>query len=193
MQNNIQISFLFPLLNPKGKSILKHNPVNPKGNQSWLFTGRTDAEAETPTNTLATWCKKLTHLKRLRCWERLKAGGEGADRGWDGWMASPTRWTWVEQAPGVGDGQGRLACCSPWGCKRVRHDWATELNFLCSVIRRRSKSGTWGSGLSGYGVSLWTAKYTMKAKDNKYQGRGRNWDEKPSADMLPIAGSVCFI
>ena len=69
-------------------------PVHPEGNQSWIFIGRTDAEAETP-NTLATWCKELTHWKRPWCWERLKAGGEGDDRGWDGWMASPTRWTWV--------------------------------------------------------------------------------------------------
>ena len=55
-------------------------PVNPKGNQSWIFTGRTEAEAE------ATWCKELTHWKRPWCWERLKAGGEGDNRGWDGWM-----------------------------------------------------------------------------------------------------------
>ena len=58
--------------------------IHPKGNQPWIFIGRTDAEAE----TLATWCKKLTHLKRPLCWERLKAGGEGDDRGWDGWMSS---------------------------------------------------------------------------------------------------------
>ena len=45
-------------------------------------------------NTLATWCEELTHLKRLWCWERLRAGGEGDDRGWDGSMASPTQWTW---------------------------------------------------------------------------------------------------
>ena len=47
------------------------------------------------SNTLATWCGELTHLKRSWCWERLRAGGEGDDRGWDGWMASPTQWTWV--------------------------------------------------------------------------------------------------
>ena len=46
------------------------------------------------SNTLATWCEELTHLKRSWCWERLKAG-EGDDRGWGGWMASPTQWTWV--------------------------------------------------------------------------------------------------
>ena len=57
-------------------------PANPKGNQSWIFIGRTDAEAETP-NTLATWCEERTYLKTPRCWETLKAGGEGDDRGWD--------------------------------------------------------------------------------------------------------------
>ena len=47
------------------------------------------------SSSLATWCKELTHLKRPWCWERLRAGGEGDNRGWDGWMASPTQWTWV--------------------------------------------------------------------------------------------------
>ena len=68
-------------------------PVHPKGDQSWVFTGRTDVEAETPT--LATWCEELTHLKRPWCWERLRARGEGDDIGLDSWMASLTRWTWV--------------------------------------------------------------------------------------------------
>ena len=61
-------------------------PVHPKGNQSWIFIGRTNAKA------LATWLEELTHWKRPRCWERLKAGGEGDDRGWDGWVVSPTQW-----------------------------------------------------------------------------------------------------
>ena len=47
------------------------------------------------SNTLATWCEELTHFKRPWCWKRLRAGGEGDDRGWDDWMASPTQWTWV--------------------------------------------------------------------------------------------------
>ena len=47
------------------------------------------------SNTLATWCEELTHLKRPWCWERLRAGGEGDDREWDSWRASPTQWTWV--------------------------------------------------------------------------------------------------
>ena len=69
-------------------------PVHPKGKQSWVFIGRTDAEAETPI----LWppdAKSWLHWKRPWCWERLRAGGEGDDRGWDGWMASRTQWTWV--------------------------------------------------------------------------------------------------
>ena len=47
------------------------------------------------SKNLATWCEELIYWKRPGCWERLKAGGEGDNRGWDGWMASLTRWTWV--------------------------------------------------------------------------------------------------
>ena len=83
-------------------------PVSPKGNQPWIFIGRTDTKAETP-KLWPTWFEELTHLKRPWCWERLKAGGEGDDRGWHGWMASMGHE--FEQASGVGDGQGRLAFC----------------------------------------------------------------------------------
>ena len=64
-------------------------PVHPKGDQSWIFIGRTDADAETPI----LWPPDRKNW--LCCWERLRAGGEGDDRGWDGWMASPIQWTWV--------------------------------------------------------------------------------------------------
>ena len=78
------------------------------------------------SNTSATWCEEPIHWKRPWCWERLKAG-EGDDRGWDGWMASLTWWTWVWIAPGVGDGQGGLACCSPRGCQEL--DTTERLNW----------------------------------------------------------------
>ena len=58
-----------------------------------MFIGGTDADWSWSSNTLATWCKELTHYKRPWCWERLKAGGEGDDRGRDVWMASLTQWT----------------------------------------------------------------------------------------------------
>ena len=90
-------------------------PVHPKGNESWIFIGRTDVEAETPI--LWPVSKKLTYLKRPWCWERLKVGGEGDDREWDGLMASPTQWTWVWVNSGSWWWTGRLACCSPRGRK----------------------------------------------------------------------------
>ena len=80
------------------------------------------------SNTLATWCKELTHLKRPWCWEILKVGGEGDNRGWDGWMASQT-WVWVNS--GNWWWTGRSGMLQSMGSQRVRHDWAklTELNW----------------------------------------------------------------
>ena len=83
------------------------------------------------SNTLATWCEELTHLKRPWGWEGLRAGGEGDDRGWDGWMASSTQWTWVWVDSRVGDGQGGLACCGSWG--RKESDMTERLNKLQAV------------------------------------------------------------
>ena len=105
-------------------------PVHPKGDQSWVFIGRTDAEAETPILwTSATWGEELAHWKRPWCWEKLKAGGEGDDGGWDGWMASPTQWTWVWVNSGSWWWTGRPDVLQSMGSQRVRHDWVTELNW----------------------------------------------------------------
>ena len=80
------------------------------------------------SNTLATWCEELTHLTRPWCWERLRAGGEGDDRGWDGWMASPTHWTWVWVDSRSWWWTMRLGVLRFMGSQRVGHDWVTELN-----------------------------------------------------------------
>ena len=80
------------------------------------------------SNNLATWCEELTDLKRPWCWESLKAGGEGDDRGRHFWMASPTWWTWILAALGVGDGQGSLSCCSLCGGKES--DWTEWLKWI---------------------------------------------------------------
>ena len=82
------------------------------------------------SNTLATSCKELTHWKRLWCWEGLGAGGGGDDRGWDGWMASPTRWTWVWVNSGSWWWTGRPGVLQFMGSQRVEHDWVTELNWI---------------------------------------------------------------
>ena len=95
------------------------------------------------SDTLATWWKALTHWKRPWCWERLRAGGEGDDRGWDGWMASLTRddrgwdgwmasltqWTWVWLNSGSWWWTGKPGMLQFMGLQRVRHDWANELNW----------------------------------------------------------------
>ena len=73
--------------------------------------------------------KELTHWKRLWCWEGLGAGGEGNDRGWDGWMASLTRWMWVWVNSGSWWWTGRPGELRFMGSQRVGHDWATELNW----------------------------------------------------------------
>ena len=81
------------------------------------------------SNTLATWCEELTPWKRPWCWERLKVGREGGDRGWDGWMASPTQWTWVQVKSGSWWWTGRPCVLQFTGTQTVRHDWVTELNW----------------------------------------------------------------
>ena len=80
-------------------------------------------------NALGTSCEELTHWKSLWCWEGLGARGEGDDRGWNGWMASPTRWTWVWVNSSSWCWTGRPGVLSFMGSQRVGHDWATEMNW----------------------------------------------------------------
>ena len=84
------------------------------------------------SNTLAIWCEELTHWKRSWCWERLKAGGEGDDRGWDGLMVSLTLWTQVWVNSGRWWWTGKPGVPQSMGSQRVGRDWATELNRLLS-------------------------------------------------------------
>ena len=82
------------------------------------------------SSTLATWCKELTHLKRPWCWERLKAGGERDDRGWNGWIASPTQWAWIWVSSGSWWWIGKPGMLQSMGSQGVVHDWVTELNWI---------------------------------------------------------------
>ena len=82
------------------------------------------------SSTLTTWCKELTPWERPWCWERLRAGGEGGDRGCDGWMASLTRWTWVWANSGIWWWTGKPGVLQFMGSQRVGHDWATELKGM---------------------------------------------------------------
>ena len=88
------------------------------------------------SSTLATSWEELTHWKKPWCWEGLGAGGEGDDRGWDGWMASPTQWTWVWVNSRSWWWTGRPGMLRFMGSQRVGHDWATELNWD-SILKSR--------------------------------------------------------
>ena len=77
---------------------------------------------------IATWCEELAHWKRPWCWERLKVGREGDSRRWDGWMASPTQWSWVWASSRSWWWTQRPGVLQSMGSQKVRHDGATELN-----------------------------------------------------------------
>ena len=105
----------------------KIQPVHPKGNQSWIFIGRTDAEAETP----------ILRPSDAKNWLTGEDPDAGKDWRWEEKAMTEDEMVWwhhwlngheFEQAPGVGDGQGSLACCSPWGCKKS--DLTEWLNWL---------------------------------------------------------------
>ena len=126
--------------------------LSPKGNQSWIFIGRIDAEAVTPI-TLATWCEELTHLKRSWCWERLKAEREGDDRWWNGWMASLTQWTWVWVSSRSWWWTGKPGMLQSMGLQRVGHDWATEL-ILVAYFQFHSQQSHFKPNVSKLNRSL---------------------------------------
>ena len=110
------------------------------------------------SNTLATSCKELTHWKRPWCWEGLRAGGEGDDRGWDGWMASPTRWAWVWVNSGSWWWTGRPGVLWFMGSQRVGQGWVTEvnrteLNWITQSMWKALKS--WGRQNKCINCSPW--------------------------------------
>ena len=103
-------------------------PVNPK-NKSALNIHWRDWCWSWNSNTLATWCEELTHCKTLMP-GKIEVRRRGDDRGWDGWMASPTLWTWVWASSGSWWWTGKPGALQSMGLQRVRHDWVTELNWI---------------------------------------------------------------
>ena len=107
---------------------LQGDPTSPFWRRSVLGGHWKDWSWSWNSNALATSCEELTHWKRL-CWEGLGAGGEGDDRGWDGWMASPTWWTWVWVNSKSWWWTGRPRVLRFMGSQRFGHNWVTELNW----------------------------------------------------------------
>ena len=117
---------------------LQGDPTSPSWTKSVLGVHWKDSCWSWNTNTLATWCEELTHLKRLWCWERLKAGKEGDHREWDDWKASRTQWSWVWVDTGSWWWTGRPGMLLAWGWEDLdmteRVNW-TELNsFLVEIL-----------------------------------------------------------
>ena len=113
---------------------LQGDPTSPFWRKSALGFLRKEWCYSWSSSTLAISCKELTHWKVLWCWEGLGAGGKGDDRGWDGWMASRTRWTRVWVNSGSWWWTGRPSVLRFMGSQRVRQDWATELNWTGTRI-----------------------------------------------------------
>ena len=82
------------------------------------------------SNTLTTWCEELAHWKRPWYWERSKAGGEGGDRGWDGWMASPTQWAWVLASSRSWWWTGKLGVLQSMGSEQLNWLRGTKIHVL---------------------------------------------------------------
>ena len=112
---------------------LQWDPISPFYRKSYLNIHWKDWCWSWNSNTFATWCEELTHLKIHWCWERLKAG-EGEDRGRDGWLALLTWWTWVSVNSGRWWWTGRSGVLQSMGLQRVGHEWATELNLNLNKI-----------------------------------------------------------
>ena len=108
---------------------LQDHPTSPSWRRSVLGVHWKDWRWSWSPDTLVTWCEELTHWKRPWCWERLKVGGEGDDRGWDGWIASLKWWTWVWVSSRSWWWTGKPGVLQSMGSQRVRHDWATELDL----------------------------------------------------------------
>ena len=120
-------SFLENLILESPLDSKETKPINPKGNQHWLFTGRTDAEAEAPV----LWppdVKNWLIIKRPWCWKRLKAGGKGDDRGWDGWMASSTMDVSLRKLQEIVKDR-RPGMLQSIGSQRVWLDWVEQQLF----------------------------------------------------------------
>ena len=170
------------------------------------------------SKTLATWWEELIHLKRPWWWERLKAG-EGDDRGWDGWMASPTHWTWVWVSSGSWWWTGKTDVLQSMGLQKVRQDCATELNWS-EILSSSVKSGmvldwslsTVGNGFLGWccpgswlaimllppaSGSSFSVRSNLCLQPRAFLSSLPNWTVRGPAPLvqieIPFAGTTCSV
>ena len=128
------------------------------------------------SSTLATWFEELTHWKRPWWWESLKGKGEEGGRGWDGWVASPTERTEFELASEDSEGQGSLACCSPWS--RKKSDMTEQRNNNKSVMCL---------GISKYHQNQFTSICTTYSLCKQQEEKKLFKRQRPVVEGLPSA------
>ena len=119
------------------------------------------------SNTLATWCEELTYWKRPWCWGRLRVRGEGGNRGWDGWMASSTQWTWIWANSGRQWRTGKPGGLQPMGLRTQLSDWTTDL------LTQKSLEKT----------MIWKTPWSIEIHNRintliKDPGAGKDWRQK---------------
>ena len=168
---------------------LQGDQINPSWRKSVLNIHWKDWWWSWSSNTLAIWCEELTHLKRPWCWEKLKAGGEEDDRRWNGWMESSTRWPWVWASSGSWWWTEKPGVLQSMGSQRVRHNWATELNWtelsLCEAVvwggcsQASLPNSLWWYHLGTHRINQDECIYTIEngkaLKSNPFWGNLVNW------------------
>ena len=144
---------------------LQGDPTSQSWRKSVLNTHWKDWCGKLNSNTLATCCEELKHQKRPWSWEREKMGGEGDDRGWDGWMASPTQWTWVWVNSGSWLWTGRPGMLQSMTSQRVGHNWVTDLRhwgWLWRALRLEAITTTDQTKLPSFDVCVKSYKQTKR-------------------------------
>ena len=121
------------------------------------------------------------------CWERLKAGGEGDDRGWDGQMASLTQWKWVWVNSGGWWWTGRPGVLQSMGSQRIGHDWETELNWFLKILFRKSKDKP-QSGREVFAKLISDKGFGLKNRQRPLEQSHKKWvkiwtDTQPKKDI----------
>ena len=127
------------------------------------------------SSILSTWYEEPTYWKRPWCWERLRAGVEGDDRGWDGWMASLIQWTWVWASSGRWWWTGKPGMLQSMGSQRVRHDWVTKQQYS-TITKLWNIYLRWRNGLRQEGER---PVKTAQSGDDKIrvQTKKQEWEE----------------
>ena len=147
-------------------------PVHPKGNHpEYSFEG---LMLKMKLQYLATWCKELTHWKSPWCWERLKAGGEGNNRGWDGWVVSSTPWTWDWVSSRSWCWTGKPGVLQSMGLQRVAHDWLTDWTELIALNRKKIRIQNYFSSM----ILIWFLKDIHRYSQLKVRREVRETKQK---------------